>query len=80
MKIAVRYQSRGGNTRSMAEIIAKRAGVNAEPVSVPLTEKVDLLFLGGAVYMWKIDPQLRSFWKNWINKRSDRLRHFPLPV
>lgn len=61
MKIAVRYQSRGGNTRSMAEIIAKRAGVNAEPVSVPLTEKVDLLFLGGAVYMWKIDPQLRSF-------------------
>lgn len=43
MKIAVRYQSRGGNTRGMAEIIAKMAGVTAEPVYVPLTEKVDLV-------------------------------------
>lgn len=61
MKVAVRFQSRGGNTRGMAEIIAKTAGVIAEPVSVPLPEKVDILFLGGAVYMWKIDPQLQSF-------------------
>jgi len=61
MKIAVRYQSRGGNTKGMAEIIAKAAGVTAEPVSTPITDKVDLLFVGGAVYMWKIDPQLQYF-------------------
>lgn len=61
MKIAVRYQSRGGNTRGMAEIIAKAAGVRAEPVGVPLADKTDVLFLGGAVYMWKIDSQLQLF-------------------
>lgn len=49
-------QSRGGNTRGMAEIIARMAGITEEPVYMPLIEKVDLLFLGGAVYMWRTSP------------------------
>lgn len=32
MKIAVRYQSRGGNTKAVAEVIANSLGVKAEAV------------------------------------------------
>ena len=46
MKIAVRYFSRGGNTKKLADAIAKAVGVDAETTSVPLTEDVDILFLG----------------------------------
>lgn len=76
MKIAVRYQSRGGNTEGMAKIIAKVAGVTAEPVSVPLEGKVDLLFLGGAVYMWKIDSQLQAFLEKLDSKKVGRIAAF----
>lgn len=61
IKIAVRYQSRNGNTRAVAEIIAQIAGVQAEPIDIPIEENVDLLFLGGAVYGWKADPALMDF-------------------
>lgn len=61
MKIAVRYQSRGGNTRAMAEVIAKILETKAEPIDSPLDETVDLLFLGGGVYGWDADPQLKEY-------------------
>jgi Flavodoxins len=64
MKIAVRYQSRGGNTRAVANIIAEVLGVKAEPIDVPLDENVDVLFLGGGVYKWDADPQLKEYLKN----------------
>jgi flavodoxin len=44
MKYAVRYQSRGGNTRAVAEIIAGILGINAEPFDRPLDENVDVTF------------------------------------
>ncbi|MDR1068684.1 MAG: flavodoxin family protein [Clostridiales Family XIII bacterium] len=61
MNIAVRYQSRGGNTKAVAEVIARTAGVTAEPCGVPVTEPVDLLFIGGGVYKWDIDAELKAF-------------------
>ena len=61
MKIAVRYQSRGGNTKAVAEAIARAAGVQAQPIDVPLTEPVDLLIVGGGVYAWDIDKALRAY-------------------
>ena len=61
MKIAVRYQSRGGNTKAVAEAIAKAAGVKAEPIDVPLEEAVDVLFVGGGVYAWTIDKSLKNY-------------------
>jgi len=64
MKIAVRYQSRGGNTKEVAETIAKALGVTAEPIEKPVVEPVDLLFIGGGVYKWDIDPALRNFLEN----------------
>lgn len=32
MKAAIRFQSRGGNTKAVAEIIAKKVGVNVQKV------------------------------------------------
>jgi flavodoxin len=61
MKYAIRYQSRGGNTRAVAEIIAGILGVKAEPIDTPLDENVDVLFIGGGVYMWHIDTKLKDY-------------------
>lgn len=61
MRIAVRYQSRGGNTRAVAELIAETLGVEAAPIDVPLEGKVDLLFVGGGVYGWEADPGLKLY-------------------
>lgn len=64
MKIAVRYQSRGGNTKAVAELIAQTLGISAESIDHPITEKVDILFLGGGVYMWDMDKSLKDFIDN----------------
>lgn len=61
MKIAVRYQSRGGNTKAVAEVIANSLGVKAEPVSSAIADWVDVLFVGGGVYMGKMDESLYHF-------------------
>lgn len=61
MKTAVRYQSRGGNTKAAAEIIAKKLGIQAMPVEEEVRGYYDLLFVGGGVYMGKMDNQLYEF-------------------
>jgi flavodoxin len=64
VKIAVRYQSRGGNTKAVAEIIAKGAGVTAESIEKPIDEPIDILFVGGGVYYGDIDLPLKTFLEN----------------
>lgn len=61
MKIAVRYYSRGGNTRKLAEAVGKAVGADAEPVTAPLEEDVDVLFLGAAPYAFDVDEEVKSF-------------------
>ncbi len=61
MKVAVRYYTRTGNTRRLAEAIAKAAGVQAEPITTPVSEPVDVLFLGNSYYAFNIDPEVRNF-------------------
>ena len=61
MKIAVRYFSRGGNTKKLADTISKAVGVEAETTSVPLTEDVDILFLGSSVYANGVDDAVQEF-------------------
>ena len=61
MKIAVRYFSRGGNTKKLAEAIAAALGVEAMDLSVPLVDKVDLLFLGSSVYAYGVDGKVRNY-------------------
>ena len=64
MKIAIRYQSHGGNTKEVAEIIAKIIGITAESIEKPIIEPIDLLFIGGGVYKWDIDPSLVNYLEN----------------
>ena len=61
MKIAVRYYTKTGNTKRLAEAIAEAIGVEALPISEPLAEPVDLLFLGNSYYAFSIDPEVRDF-------------------
>ena len=61
MKIAVRYFTRGGNTKKLAEAVAAAVGVKAEPVSVLLEEDVDILFLGSSVYAYGVDDAVKVF-------------------
>lgn len=61
MKIAVRYYTRSGNTQKLAEAIAEALGVSAKDVSVPLSGKADLLFLGSSVYAGGVDGAVRDF-------------------
>ena len=61
MKIAVRYFSRGGNTKKLADAISKAVGVDAETTSVTLTEDVDILFLGSSVYANGVDSAIKEF-------------------
>ncbi|MDR3138316.1 MAG: hypothetical protein LBT95_01445 [Treponema sp.] len=42
MKIAVRYHSRSGNTKKIAEAIAEAAGADAADCGRPVTEAADL--------------------------------------
>ncbi len=64
MKAAVRYYSRGGNTKKIAEAIAKAVGTEAKTVAEPLTEDVDVLFLGSAPYAFDADEEVKKFIKN----------------
>jgi flavodoxin len=61
MKVAVRYYTKTGNTKRMAEAIAKVLGTEALPLSSPVEERVDLLFLGNSYYAFSIDPEVRDF-------------------
>jgi flavodoxin len=61
MKTAVRYCTRSGNAKKLADAVATAIGSTAESVGVPLSEPVDLLFLGGAVYAGNLDSHLKSF-------------------
>ena len=61
MRFAVRYYTKTGNTKRLAEAVAKAVGVEALPLSSPIEEPVDILFLGNSYYAFSIDPEVRKF-------------------
>ena len=61
MTVAVRYFSRGGNTKKLAQAVADAVGVIPMDLSAPLLEKVDILFLGSSVYAAGVDPKVKDF-------------------
>ena len=66
MKVAVRYYSRSGNTKAVAEAIARAAetaAVSVDRKDAGLTEQVDILFIGGALYAYGIDRHLKEYLK-----------------
>ena len=61
MKVAVRYYTRSGNTKKLADVIAKTVSCEAKDVTVSLTEKVDILFLGCSYYAFDVDEAVKRF-------------------
>ena len=64
MNIAVRYYSKSGNTRAVAEAVAEAVGVKAVSVDTAeadIKEPVDLLFIGGALYAYGLDKHLKEY-------------------
>ena len=61
MTYAVRYYTKTGNTKRLAQAVAEALGVEALPISEPVEEPVDILFLGNSYYAFNIDPEVKSF-------------------
>ena len=63
MTKAVRYYSRLGNTKTIAEAIAEGAGVKAVSVTdePELSQRVDVLYLGGVPYANIMAPELKAY-------------------
>ena len=76
MKIAVRYYTKTGNTKRLAEAVAKAAGVQALPISNPVTEQVDILFLGNSYYAFSIDPEVKTFIQSLDKSKVGRIINF----
>ncbi len=76
MKTAVRYYTKTGNTKRLAEAVADALGVEALPISEPVAEPVDLLFLGNSYYAFSIDPEVRSFVQFLDSSKVGRIVNF----
>ncbi|MBQ6018838.1 MAG: flavodoxin [Clostridia bacterium] len=76
MKFAVRYYTKTGNTKRLAEAVADALGVEALPLSEPVTEPVDLLFLGNSYYAFSIDPEVRSFVQSLDKSKVGKIVNF----
>ena len=76
MKIAVRYYTKTGNTKRLAEAVAAAVGVQALPLSAPLEEPVDILFLGNSYYAFNIDPEVKAFLQGLKKEQVGKLVNF----
>ena len=61
MRIEVRYYSKNGGTKKLAESIAKAVNAEAKTVDTPLDKYADVVFLGSSVYGGKPDPAVVKF-------------------
>ena len=76
MKIAVRYYTTTGNTKRLAEAVAAAVGAEALPISEPIREPVDILFLGNSYYAFTIDPEVRNFVRSLEKDKVCRIVNF----
>ncbi|MBO7402609.1 MAG: flavodoxin [Lachnospiraceae bacterium] len=76
MKTAVRYYTKTGNTKRLADAVAKAVGAEALPISVPVDEAVDVLFLGNSYYAFNIDPEVRDFVRSLDKNKVGRIVNF----
>ena len=76
MNIAVRYYTKTGNTKRLVEAVANAVGVEAQPISTPVSEPVDILFLGNSYYAFSIDPEVRDFVRSLDKNKVGRIVNF----
>ena len=76
MKIAVRYYTKTGNTKRLAEAVAAAVGAQALPIGCPVDEPADILFLGNSYYAFTIDPEVRKFIASLDKSKVGRIVNF----
>ncbi|MBQ7688210.1 MAG: flavodoxin [Clostridia bacterium] len=76
MTYAVRYYTKTGNTKRLAQAVAEALGVEALPISEPVEEPVDILFLGNSYYAFSIDPEVRSFVQSLDKEKVGKIVNF----
>ena len=76
MNVAVRYYTKTGNTKKLAEAVAAALGVQALPITEPVSEAVDVLFLGNSYYAFTIDPEVRAFIQSLDKSKVGRIVNF----
>ncbi len=64
MKTAIRYYSKFGHSAQMAQVVGEVAGVKPASVDTPLTEEVDILFIGAGVFLGKVNGSIKEFAKS----------------
>lgn len=69
MNIQIRYYTRSGNTKRLAEAIAEGTGAECASVDCALSEKADLLFLGCSYYAFDMDASVKSF----LSENKDKI-------
>ena len=76
MKVAVRYYTKTGNTKRLAEAVARAVRAEALPISIPVEEPVDILFIGNSYYAFSIDPEVRDFIRSLDKNKVKRIVNF----
>ncbi len=61
MTIAVRYYTRSGNTKKLADAVASAVSAESKNVTCPLDGKADILFLGCSYYAFDVDEAIKKF-------------------
>ena len=61
MTAAIRYFSKFGHSAKMAEAIGQTVGARPDTVASPITEPVDVLYLGCGVILGKISGDVTAF-------------------
>lgn len=76
MKIAIRYYSKTGNTKKLADAVGEVTHVAAQTVDVPLDGDVDILFLGSSVYAAGVDEKIKAFLKSIDSQKVTKVVSF----
>ena len=76
MKVAVRYYTKTGNTKRLAEAVAEAVHAEAQSIGVPVEEPVDVLFLGNSYYAFTIDPEVRGFIRSLDKNKVGKIVNF----
>jgi len=76
MKVAIRYYSKTGHTKKLAEAISEELGVPAYPTNTTVKEEVDILFLGSAIYATGISDSIKNYIANLDSTKVKKVVNF----
>ncbi len=76
MEIAVRYFSRNGATAKVAKAMARELGVKAETTDIPISKKVNLLFVGSGMYAGHMDKHVKAFLESLTKEQIGKVVFF----